>query len=221
MARVPWGRIATGGIIVVVGLLLLLITTDTVEVDSLWAVVAAVFVLLGVWSLVRSGFRDLVGPVMVIAIAGSLFLEWVGGLEDGTIGTWWPAFVVLFGVLLVVDRLVGPRKRASTDGGVVVLGTADRRFRTDRFEETDLVAIFGDSHLDLREATVADPPATVDAVAVFGDVTLRVPTDWRVDVRVDTVFGDVVDRRRSEATGDGPDLVVTGVAVFGDVEVIG
>ncbi|MFW6448691.1 MAG: LiaF transmembrane domain-containing protein [Halobacteriota archaeon] len=220
MARIPWGRVATGGIIVAIGLLLLLITTDMVAVDNLWAVVAAGFVLLGLWSLVRGGFRNLVGPVMVIAIAGSLFLEWVGGLEDGTVGTWWPAFIILFGVLLVVDHLVGPRPRTSTDGGVVVLGTADRHLRTDRFEETDLVAIFGDSRLDLRDADVATPPARVDAVAVFGDVTLRVPEHWTVDVRVDTIFGDVVDRRRGDPTGTGTDLVVTGVAVFGDIEIV-
>ncbi|MFP4628182.1 MAG: LiaF transmembrane domain-containing protein [Halobacteriales archaeon] len=220
MTRIPWGRIATGGIIVAIGLLLLLVTTDTLEVDSLWAVVAAAVVLLGLWSLVRGGFRNLVGPVMVIAIAGGFFLEWVNVLDDGTIGTWWPAFLILFGVLLVVDRLVGPPKPRATDGGIVVLGTADRQVRTDRFADTDVVAIFGDSYLDLREAAIAEAPATVDAVAVFGDVTVRVPSDWHVDVRVDTVFGDVLDRRRVGADGDGPDLVVTGVAIFGDVEVV-
>ncbi len=225
MKRIPWGRLATGGVIVAIGLFLLAITTDTVEADSVWAVVPALFVLLGGWALVRSGFRNLVGPVMVIAIAGAFLLESLNLIGDEAIGTWWPLFVVLFGVVLVIDRLAGHRRSVSTDGGqsdgVAFFGTAQRRPSTDRFEGSDLVAFFGDSRLDLRDSTVGDGPSTVDVVVMFGDAEIRVPEGWRVDLKVDTVFGEAVDSRRSESgtSAETADVVVTGLVLFGDLEI--
>lgn len=223
MGRIPWGRISTGGIVVVIGVLLLLITTETVEADSFWAVIPAFFVILGLWALLRSGFRNLVGPVIVIAIAGAFLLESLRLIDPEVIRTWWPLFVVLFGALLVIDRLVGPHRSVTTDGshpdGVTIVGTSDRRVHTDRFETADLVAIFGDTSLDLTGSAVDAPPATIDAVAIFGDVEVRVPAEWHVATDVAAVFGTVADRRpgRSSAVADEPDLVVTGVALFGDL----
>lgn len=225
MRRIPWGRIATGGVIVVIGVLLLLITTETVEADSVWAVVPAFFVILGLWALVRSGLRNLVGPVMVIAVAAAFLLESLNMIDDAAIGTWWPLFIVLFGVLLVIERAVGPRRSTSTDGGqpegVAIFGSADRRMHTERFEAADVVAIFGDSRLDLRDSGVVETPASVDAVAIFGDVEVRVPEDWRVNLEVTSIFGEAADRRSdpSGAVRADVDLVVTGLVLFGDLEI--
>ena len=66
MARNLSGRLTTGGVIILIGLLLLLSTTGLLEIRSIWEWVPLLFVLLGVWALLRSEFRNLVGPLAVV-----------------------------------------------------------------------------------------------------------------------------------------------------------
>lgn len=222
-----WARLATGVLIVLIGAMLLLVTTETVEADILWAWIPALFVLLGVWSLVRSGFQNIVGPVMVIAIAGAFLLRTLGVIEAGVIGTYWPLFVVLFGVLVIINR--SRRRRHFTVAGIegspssiiAVFSTDRRRISSDQFTDAEALAIFGDASVDLRDAEIPVPPARIEATAIFGDIEVIVPEDWEIDRRVMAIFGDVVDRRPrvSESTGDGPHLVLTGTAIFGDIEI--
>lgn len=243
MARPVSERLTTGTVIVLVGLVLLLATTGLVEMRSVWGWIAALFVLIGVWALIRSEFRNLVGPVMMIAIAGTFLLRNVGVIPDDAIGTWWPLFVVLFGLLLVVSRS-RRRQRVRLDGqdadeitAVGVLGTDDRRVTSDQFAGGELVAVLGDVILDLRDADVRARPATVETVTVLADTEIRVPDEWDVRLETLTILGDTVDRRpsgtggrRSEAGGrpsgtgerptdDDPDLVVTGLVLLGDLEI--
>lgn len=226
MPRRRWERYATGGLLILIGILLLLWTTEVIEGATVWSWVPALFVILGVWALVRSGFRNIVGPVMLIAVAGTFFLRAVGLIEAGVIGTWWPLFIVLFGVLVVLNRSqrrrhVGSTTAAGSHDAIAIFGTIDRRLDIDDFAEAEVVAIFGDARFDVRDSTVRHPPAIVDVASVFGDVELLVPESWNVSFEVMSIFGDVDDRRPHKPKGaeETTDLVVSGVALFGDVEV--
>ena len=93
---------------------------------------------------------------------------------------------------------------------------------SDRFTGAELVSVFGDAILDLREASVRTPPAIVESVTIFGDTEIRVPDKWDVRLEVLNIFGDTIDRRPTadqRGGSDGPELVVTGVALFGDIEI--
>ncbi|WP_153555099.1 LiaF domain-containing protein [Halomicrobium sp. LC1Hm] len=230
MPRNLVGRLTTGTVIVLIGLVLLLSTTGLVEMRSVWGWIAALFVLIGVWALIRSEFRNLVGPAMVIAIAGTFFLRNVGVVPDGAIGTWWPLFVVLFGVLVMINRS-RRRQRIALEGhraadeliAIAIFGTDERRVSTDQFTGAELVSVFGDAVIDLRESSVRTRPAIIETVSVFGDAEVRVPDAW--DVRIETlnVFGDTTDRRpqgpANRAKKDEPELIVTGIAMFGDIQI--
>lgn len=230
MVRNLWGRLTTGGIIMLFGILLLLSTTGVIEFRSVWEWVPLVFVLLGVWALVRSEFRNLVGPVMIIAIAGAFLARNLGAISDEAIGTWWPLFVVLFGALILINRS-RRRQRIRLDGSnrsheilaIGVFGTDERRVTGSRFTGAELVAVFGDALLDIRGVTVRAPPVIVESVSVFGDAEIRVPKEWDVQLEVLNIFGETTDRRPArEGTGENdgePDLIVTGVSLFGDIEI--
>ncbi len=228
MTRNVSGRLTTGSVFVIIGILLLLSTTGFVQMASVWGWIPAIFVVIGVWALVRSEFRNLVGPVMIIAIAGTFFLRNVGLIPDGTIGTWWPLFVVLFGLLIMVNRS-RRRQRIRLDGhttgeitSVAVFGTDERRPVTEQFTGGELVAVFGDARLDLTDAGVRAPPAIVETVAMFGSAEIRVPEGWDVELQTMSIFGETTDTRRRGSDRDAtaePALVVTGVAVFGDIEI--
>lgn len=230
MTQNLWSRITTGGVIVLIGIVLLLSTTGVIAMRSVWGWIAAIFVLVGVWGLVASNFRNLVGPVMIVAIAGAFLLRNLGLIEDGVIGSWWPLFVVLFGLLIVISRS-RRRQRVRLEGSaagevtlVSVFGTDTRRLGTDRFTGAELIAVFGDSELDLRDAAIPVRPAVVEVISIFGDAELRIPDDWDVHIETLNIFGDTDDRRprRTEAdTSDTkPAVIVTGVSVFGDITVL-
>ena len=221
-----WSRIATGVLIILIGGFLLLWTTGTIEAQLFWAWIPALFVLLGVWALVRSGVQNIVGPVMLIAIAGAFLLRSLNLIEAGIIGTYWPVFIILFGLLVIINRYRRRRRIEVQDidvqgvTSIGIFGNDRRRITSDIFADAEAVSIFGDAEVDLRDCTIEDPPAHVEVTAIFGDVELRVPEEWRVDLRVMNLFGDVIDRRPRSTVEQSTEsmLIVNGTAVFGDVE---
>jgi hypothetical protein len=225
VTRLRSDRLTTGGLIVAVGLLLLLSTTDVVPVADLWDYLPLAFVALGAWALVRSRFRNLTGPVMVVAVAGTYQARNLGYLTDQQLGEWWPLFVVLFGVLYVFGRsrrTRGVSVDASDAGTVSIVGLFSgtrRRVTGPRFRGGDVLAAFGGTELDLRDAEVTDPPATVECLVAFGGTELQVPEDWTVDIDVLGLFGGSEDKRPPTGTDGDVDLVVTGLALFGGVSV--
>lgn len=224
------GRFTTGGLIVLIGVLLLLATTDVIEITTVWEWVPLLFVLLGVWALLWSGFRNLVGPVMVIAIAGTFFLRNIGVLPDGTLSTWWPLFVILFGILLMFNRS-RRRQRLRLEGGgtatetvvIALFDNDERRLQTAQFTGGEIFSLFGSAIIDLRDADIRSKPAVIETIAIFGDAEVRVPQEW--DVRLETLnlLGDTTDRRpesgETDPSGEHPHLVVTGVSLFGDIDI--
>ena len=225
MARRSTGRLVTAFLVVLVGLLLLASTTGLFATESVWAWIPLVFVLLGLWAIVKSGGRNLTGPVMVVAIAGTYQLRNLEVVSDAQIGTWWPLFVVLFGVLLLVGRERRFRFGTETTGAdeiqsISLFGGADSRVTSKRLVGGEVVSIFGGGEIDLRDAAVANPPAVIESVAIFGGPEIRVPRDWNVKLDVLTLFGAAEDSRPREEVSAEPDLVVTGVTIFGGVEIL-
>jgi len=224
MARRSYGRLVSGLLIVLLGILLLASTTDLLPTESIWAWVPLLFVLLGIWAIVRSGGRNLTGPVMIIAVAGTYQLRNLDVVSDAQIGTWWPLFVVLFGVLVLVGRSRRRREHVGATAAdeisvVAVFGGGERRVTSQSFAGGEVVSIFGGSEIDLRNADVDAPPAVIETLSLFGGTEIRVPEDWQVSIDVLTLFGATEDSRPRGATGE-PKLVVTGLTLFGGVEIL-
>ena len=222
MARRLSSQAVAGAVIVVIGVLLLLRTTNLYDVGGLFRFVPALFVLVGLYALVTSGFRNLVGPLLVMLVAGAWQLVTLDYLTWDQVGQFWPLLIVVFGLSV----LLGPvRSRRTPDGGdhitgFAVFGGSERRATGSTFSGADLTALFGGTELDLRDVTVEDPPAQISAFAAFGGVEIIVPREWNVEIDVLPLFGGVDDERaRSAERHDEVDLVVTGLAAFGGISV--
>jgi len=211
-----------GAVVVIVGIVLLLDTTGVAETGSLLNYVPSLFVLLGLYALVTSGFRNLFGPLLVIVLAGAWQIAVLDLVPGADLASFWPALIILFGVSLLLGRL---RTKAEEVGeqsvdGLAVFGGRNQRVTSLRFTGADLTALFGGYELDLRDAGIAEHPARISAVALFGGVDIIVPRDWNVRLDVLPIFGGAEDERpRREEQHEEIDLIVTGFVAFGGISV--
>jgi len=91
--------------------------------------------------------------------------------------------------------------------------------RSSAFRSGSLTAIASEVTLDLLQAQLAPEGAVVDAMSVFGEIRILVPSDWRVAVGGTPVGGSIKNKGRGTAPADGPELRVNATAVFGEVKV--
>lgn len=220
--RLPTSQLLFGAAVVLIGVLLLLDTTGLYPSESLLAYVPSLFVVVGLWALLRGGFRSLVGPVIVIVVAGTWQLVALGVVTAEQALAYWPVLLIAFGLSVMLGQYRS-RVRSADDAYSSVfaaLGGVERRNTSQAFEGADLTAVFGGAELDLRDAKVADRPARVNALALFGGVEVIVPRDWNVRMEVLPVLGGASDDRpRREERHESVDLEVTGFAAFGGVSV--
>ena len=217
----------TGLIVVVIGILLLLGTTGIYDVGRLWRYVPSLFVVLGLWALVQSDFRNVTGPVILIIVAGTVQLLALDLITGGTIAAWWPLLIVLFGLSILWGHYRRRGRVPSVEGEdfdlLGVFGGTERQVTSQSFRGGTATALFGGVEVDLRDATIADRPAVVTATALFGGVELHVPDEWEVHLDALPVFGGVDDERMRRPVEpdrpEGPDLIVTGFVAFGGISV--
>lgn len=210
-----------GGAVILVGIALLLSTTGVYDTGSLLQYLPSLFVFVGLYALVVSRFENLFGPVLVMIVAGTVQVVTLGVVEGATLWQFWPLLVVLFGVSVIAGR-VRSRARATEDAymdAFALFGGVERQVRSRTFRGATLTALFGGTELDLRDAVVTDPPARINATALFGGVEIIVPRNWNVEFDVLPVLGAATDERpRREAPDhEATDLVVTGFTAFGGV----
>jgi hypothetical protein len=74
-----------------------------------------------------------------------------------------------------------------------------------------------DAELDLREARVVTSEVRIDAGTIFGDVDLPVPEGVEVEVRSQTLFGDVEQEAGQAAPPAAPRIVLTSGTLCRDV----
>jgi len=137
----------------------------------------------------------------------------------------WPIFLVALGGFLLW-RSANPKTapRAVEAGpwisDLAFLGGIERRVRVPDFRGGSVTAVLGGIKLDLQESRLGDDPVVLDVAAVLGAVEIRVPADWRVEMRVSSGLGECEDdtRPRPESAG-GPRLVLRGHAILGSVSV--
>ena len=102
---------------------------------------------------------------------------------------------------------------------VGVSGGAEEKVTSTGFRGGYVRAVMGGVELDLTEATIEDPPATIEMTVVMGGAKIAVPEGWNVRVDTGTVLGGV-DERGVGGQGEPPDLVLTGKVVMGGVAII-
>ena len=189
----------------------------------------------------------LIGLVTVFSPGGSwgggIFLIFLGGLfllhSHGIYDISeliWPAMLVMVGVM------VWPRKHSHSKNdnseeqgyaGTYHATNADHVFnintlfnsRREVIRDNSLAGghgttVFGNLDLDLRGANPKEN-IYIEVTAVFGNVSLMVPTDWKIIKHGGPVFGRVDDKRINvPETGFAKTVTIEMNAVFGRVDLL-
>jgi predicted membrane protein len=182
-----------------------------------------------------------VGTAMVLQ-PGRGLARWWGSLwivagvwiwadqQDWIAVNFWQVFfpgALLFAGAGMVWRALHPagqRAASSEDDGAhphlfALMAGNEVRSITRGFRGADLGAVMGGVTLDLTRAQMEGESATIDVVAVWGGIEIRVPQDWVVTSQVFPLMGGYEDNTRPAAEGPAKRLVLRGVAVMGGVEV--
>ena len=224
------GRIVAGLILIVLGVLFLLGTLDVIETNAgeiIGWVASIVLLAFGLGILVARRFQHVFFPIVLIAIGLYILL----GNLDVDARDYWPIIIILIGAAIIL----GGRRRSSGSSELDIarsstttsenevnisctLSEANERIEADDFSGGKVNVTIGNVNLDLRGASVADPPATLDASLTMAGLNLRVPPDWVVSIETAVTMGEAEDKRtRRDADSDGPHLLITGNVTMGSL----
>ena len=190
-----------------------------------------VFVPWGLFPLLwpRHPGSRVIGVLLILV--GALMTAHNLGYADLSLRKWWPVYLILAGVAIVIQGLFS-RSR----------GWGWIRFETSTVEHTDEINIdttfsgiklrndsrnfkgglvdtsFSGLELDLREAVMDGPEVAIQIDGTFSGIELRVPRDWLVVVHLSATMGGVWDKSTPPATPNHR-LILRGGTTFGYVEI--
>lgn len=223
MKRGSSGRVLIGLIVVAVGVLLLLGNLGFGDFSP-WEYAPSLLLVLGVWALIRSGFRGSIGPWILIGLGVAVQLTVLDTVPDVVRGAIWPVLIILAGILLIATRASfsgrGSDQRPSGDSlnHVAVFNGINDNV-DGPFNGLQVTTLFGGADYDLQGARVERPPAVIDVTCMFGGVDLRVPKDWTVHNDVLALFGGVDDKRRDPGTDGDATISIRGTVLFGGLTI--
>ena len=217
------GRVLIGLIVVAVGVLLLLGNMGIGDFSP-WEYAPSLLIVLGLWALIRSGFRGSIGPWLLIGAGVAIQLSVLDEVPSVVRGAIWPVLIIVAGVFLIATRAsFGGRGSAGrrTGGGmnhVAVFNSVDDVV-DGPFTGLQITTLFGGADYDLREARVERPPTVIDVTCMFGGVELRLPEDWVVHNDVMALFGGVEDKRRESSADGEATVTIRGTVLFGGLTI--
>ena len=118
--------------------------------------------------------------------------------------------------IVLKTRFLSQQVSEGEINAVGVSGRAEEKVTSTDFRGGYLRAVMGGVKLDLTEATIEDPPATIEMTVVMGGAEIAVPEGWKVRVDAGSILGGIYERGVSDE-GEPPDLVLTGKVIMGGV----
>ena len=211
-----------GIIIIILGIGFLL---DQVNVISFKEILSnwwpLIFIVIGFLQLVtRTQSAIFTGPLFII-IGAILFLnEWT----DSQLFIYlWPLVIIYIGIVIIFYR---PKhnKNVNKDNmldSISLFSGAEIKSQSNPFQGGNILAIFGGTDIDLRDAAIVDEEITIEVTSIFGGVSLKVPENVQIEISGIPIFGGWEDKTRqsNKENAHQPIIYLKCVTIFGGVEV--
>jgi predicted membrane protein len=211
--------------LIALGVLWTLDTLNIVESAPLLRWWPAVIVLFGLARLFGIGGRAQVGGGAVITLIGAWLLG--SNLDLIHVGIWdlWPLVLVAIGVTMIVRSRAHPTSQTVGESSSEInkfafwSGVRPPVHQSQEFRGGELTAIMGGIETNLRGSRIAESPAVIDLLVIWGGVDLKVPEDWRVVVEATVVMGGIDSKIKTPPPDSTQTLVLRGMVLMGGVEI--
>lgn len=156
-------------------------------------------------------------------------------LDPSFFSLYWPVLLVLVGIGVMVSILLKPTKDhhckpknwnrgdAPTNGTInqqLLFSLSEQVVVNPEFKGGSIEAIFGALELDLQQTALPEGETHLHIRCVFGEVEIKAPGSWNIEIRSETFAGRVNDSRTLDSKPHGTaKLVLTANCVFGGVSI--
>ena len=207
---------------VIFGLNSLEITNINVFFDGWWTLFIIVPCFINLFKE-----KDKTGDTICLVIGIALFLGCQDILKFEII---WklmiPFILVAVGISLVFKDAIALNlkeqlKRLNKANGkeyCSTFGSQTVDLSNEKFDGCSINSVFGGVKCDLREAIINED-VIINASAIFGGITIRVPNDVNVKVSSTPIFGGVSDERKKKNKDAKVTIYIKATCMFGGVEI--
>lgn len=188
-------------------------------------------IAFGLFIGLMTRFREWFWLVPVL-VGGIFLLGDIPGCNFDVKRLAWPIIIIVFGTFLLIRAFV--RKNNSDRCGVngivdssgdednldlvSIFGGHKRKLFSKNFKGGEVVNVFGGSELDFTQADIQGT-VKIDSTNIFGGMKIVVPANWEVRTEMTSIMGGTDDKRNSKEIDPNKVLVITGVCVFGGVDI--
>ena len=219
-------KILWGVLLVLAGVLLALKATDLLQFDIFfdgwWTLIIIIPSVIGLFTE-RNKTDNLigiaVGVVLLLCCQDVISFDLLWKLLV-------PGVIVVVGLKLALGGLFGGKANQmiadmkdqgqKTIEGFAMFSGCDRSFAGENFQGAELTAVFGGMKWDLRNAVI-EKDCAIKVSAIFGGIDILVSDNVNVKVDATGIFGGVSNK--TAARKDVPTIYVTGLCLFGGVDV--
>lgn len=214
-------QIFTGLIIIFIGILLLLSTTNLYDTSQIWKFVPSLFILLGIYSIIQNRFKNITGAALLIVFAAIFQLIALDVVDAATAADWWPLFIIILGLFIIINRFKKtPMIEKDQLSLLAILGGNEARSTSSDLKGGEITAILGGVTLDLRDAKIESKPIKLNLLTILGGVDLKIPGGWNIKNNVSPILGGIEDKRRAIETSKEVDVVIEGILLLGGVTIV-
>ena len=226
---------ALGIIVIIAGILLLIEKTGFLSFEIQHILLSWPMLLIAIGTVSFSSSESRTPGTILMLIGGIFLLSRIFELSFNVMHLGWPLILIVIGVLILVKRSPGnlwhrrfqgindTNKNNLGDGYIHeenIFSGGKQRVMHQVFRGGHINCIFGGSEVDLTQATLADGVNELEVNTIFGGVTLIVPSDWRIQLKMTSIMGGFADKR--SYIKENPDtsrvLIIKGSTIFGGGE---
>lgn len=205
-------KLVAGLFFAILGLLLTLENLDLFEAGRIlryWPVVLIVFGLINLGDASRRGIAA------VAVVAGSVLLALKTHWLRFSLFDLWPVLLIVVGAVIVLRALGvhGPEARGNLWS---VLNTRKVTIDPNDLDRKQLVAFMGGANIEVAD-TPHEGPVTIEALAMWGGIEIRVPSGWEVIAEVVPIMGGIDIKTYGEP--NGRQLIVRGLVLMAGMEI--
>lgn len=141
-------------------------------------------------------------------------------------------FLVIAGLTLIIKTLLhskndqevakkieeAAKDGKSMDSQTAIFSGSDRAYKDETFQGSNLIAVFGGAKLNLRNAKFTKD-TVIKALTLFGGIDIIVPSDIKVKLKSDFIFGGFSDDRKDPTEKSKYTIYIDAAGGFGGVTI--